>query len=194
MNERPCVPRRRRRHAGRRGRPHRGARRAMIEARLMSVESTRRRSSSRLLELTDRSGVRPSTAAPVAPTADLGRGVVVAVIAIGLRCSPAGSRSGLVDDAAKPFEQLRTIGSSAHQRTNPLFVYFLNPFKNAINSHRWINSRRSWPGMTWLGLLALVAAGRGLRGGLAHGRPRRRRVRRDGGPGACGSRASRRSP
>jgi glycine betaine/proline transport system permease protein len=81
---------------------------------------------------------------------------VVAVIAVGIALFPGGFPDGLVYDAAKP---LNTANDwvTVHQRTNAVFVHVLVPFKNAINS-TVDQLTKGLARLTWLGLLALIAA------------------------------------
>ena len=176
----PCVPRRRRRHAGRGGRPHRGARshdRGALVAIVRDDQTTARAHR--------RSGDRPSGGAPVAPTADLGRGGRRRHRGRDRRCSPAGSRTGSSIDAAKPLNTANDWVTSppAHQRACSSTCWCR--FKNAINSSV-DQLTKGLARLTWLGLLALIVAVVGLRRGLAQGRPRGDRLRRDRGPGLLG--------
>jgi glycine betaine/proline transport system permease protein len=90
-------------------------------------------------------------------------GVVVAVIAVGLVAFTGGFPESLVVDAAKPFNAFNDWVIE-HQRTHPLFVHFLVPLKNGINSavdQVVLGLSR----LTWLGLTVAVGAIAGLLAG-----------------------------
>ena len=90
-------------------------------------------------------------------------GVVVAVIAVGLVAFTGGFPESLVIDAAKPFNAFNDWVIE-HQRTHPLFVHFLVPLKNGINSavdQVVLGLSR----LTWLGLTVAVGAIAGLLAG-----------------------------
>jgi glycine betaine/proline transport system permease protein len=90
-------------------------------------------------------------------------GVVVVVIVVGLVVFTGGFPESLVIDAAKPFNAFNDWVIE-HQRTHPLFVHFLVPLKNGINSavdQIVLGLSR----LTWLGLTVAVAAIAGLLAG-----------------------------
>jgi glycine betaine/proline transport system permease protein len=94
-------------------------------------------------------------------------GVVVAVIAVGLVAFTGGFPESLVIDAAKPFNAFNDWVIE-HQRTHPLFVHFLVPLKNGINSavdQIVLGLSR----LTWLGLTVAVGAIAGLLAGWRMG-------------------------
>jgi len=81
---------------------------------------------------------------------------IVAAIVVGLVVFPNGFPESLTIDFATPLNHAKDW-VDLHQRTNPLFVNFLVPFKNGINSaveQLVLGMAR----LTWLGLLALVIA------------------------------------
>src|SRR6187200_980245 len=87
----------------------------------------------------------------------------VAVLALGMILFSGGFPDSLVVDAAKPFNAFGDWVIT-HQRTNPLFVDFLVPLKNGINSIvdqlQLLLAR-----MTWLGVTVTVAAIAGVLAG-----------------------------
>ncbi len=94
-------------------------------------------------------------------------GVVVAVIVVGLVAFTGGFPESLVIDAAKPFNAFNDWVIE-HQRTHPLFVHFLVPLKNGINSavdQLVLGLSR----LTWLGLTVAVGAIAGLLAGWRMG-------------------------
>ena len=93
--------------------------------------------------------------------------VVVAVIAVGLVLFTGGFPESLVVDSAKPFNAFNDWVIQ-HQRTHPLFVHFLVPLKNGINSavdQIVLGLSR----LTWLGLTVAVGAIAGLLAGWRMG-------------------------
>jgi glycine betaine/proline transport system permease protein len=86
-----------------------------------------------------------------------------AVLALGMILFSGGFPKSLVVDAAKPFNAFGDWVIT-HQRTNPLFVDFLVPLKNGINSIvdqlQLLLAR-----MTWLGVTVAVAAIAGVLAG-----------------------------
>jgi glycine betaine/proline transport system permease protein len=87
----------------------------------------------------------------------------VAVLALGVILFSGGFPESLVIDSAKPFNAF-SDWVITHQRTNPLFVHFLVPLKNGINSTvdqlQLVLSRMTWLGVTvTVGAIAGVLAG-----------------------------------
>ena len=87
----------------------------------------------------------------------------VAVLALGVILFSGGFPESLVIASAKPFNAF-SDWVITHQRTNPLFVHFLVPLKNGINSTvdrlQLVLSRMTWLGVTvTVGAIAGVLAG-----------------------------------
>jgi glycine betaine/proline transport system permease protein len=87
----------------------------------------------------------------------------VAVLAFGVILFSGGFPGSLVIDSAKPFNAF-SDWVITHQRTNPLFVHFLVPLKNGINSTvdqlQLVIARMTWVGVTvTVGAIAGVLAG-----------------------------------
>jgi glycine betaine/proline transport system permease protein len=87
----------------------------------------------------------------------------VAVLALGVILFSGGFPGSLVIDSAKPFNAF-SDWVITHQRTNPLFVHFLVPLKNGINSTvdqlQLVIARMTWLGVTvTVGAIAGVLAG-----------------------------------
>jgi glycine betaine/proline transport system permease protein len=87
----------------------------------------------------------------------------VAVLALGVILFSGGFPESLVIDSAKPFNAF-SDWVITHQRTNPLFVHFLVPLKNGINSTvdqlQLVIARMTWLGVTvTVGAIAGVLAG-----------------------------------
>jgi glycine betaine/proline transport system permease protein len=80
--------------------------------------------------------------------------VVAGAILIGLLVLPGGFPDGLTIDAAKPFNAANDW-VIAHQRTHPLWVHVLVPFKNAVNT-TVEQLVKGLARLTWLGLLVLI--------------------------------------
>ena len=87
----------------------------------------------------------------------------VAVLALGVILFSGGFPDALVVDAAKPFNAF-SDWVITHQRTSPLFVYFLVPLKDGINS-TVDQLQLELARMTWLGVTVTVAAIAGLLAG-----------------------------
>jgi glycine betaine/proline transport system permease protein len=89
--------------------------------------------------------------------------VVVVIVAAGLVLFTGGFPESLTLDAAKPFNAFNDWVIE-HQRTHPLFVYFLVPLKRSINGTvdqiTLAMSRMTWLGVTVaVGVIAGVLAG-----------------------------------
>ena len=90
-------------------------------------------------------------------------GAVVVVVVLGLLLFPEGFPDGLTIDAAKPLNAANDWVIT-NQRTNAVFVHFLVPLKNGINS--MVDQLVAGLGrLTWLGLLALVISVAGFMAG-----------------------------
>jgi glycine betaine/proline transport system permease protein len=90
-------------------------------------------------------------------------GLVVAAIAIGLAVFPSGFPERLTIDVSTPFNDANDW-VIANQRTHPLFVYVLVPFKDGVNT-AVEQLVKGMARLTWLGLLTLVIAVAGYLGG-----------------------------
>ncbi len=81
---------------------------------------------------------------------------IVAIIAAGIALFPSGFPERLVFDAVKPLNHANDWVTT-HQRTNPVFVDFFVPIKNAIN--KTVDQlTKGLARLTWIGLLALIVA------------------------------------
>ncbi len=88
---------------------------------------------------------------------------VIAVAWVGTMVFSGGFPTSLTVDATRPFNAFADWAST-HQNTNPVFSAFLVPLKDAVNSatnHLVLLLSR----MTWLGVIALVAAVAGVLAG-----------------------------
>lgn len=90
-------------------------------------------------------------------------GIVIALAALGIVLFSGGYPAPLSVDAARPFNAFNDWVIT-HQRTNPLFVSFLNPLSNGINAT--VNDLQlALSRMTWLGLTVTAAAIAGVLAG-----------------------------
>jgi glycine betaine/proline transport system permease protein len=80
--------------------------------------------------------------------------IVVVAIVVGLLILPGGYPDGLTVDAAKPLNAANDW-VIAHQRTHPLWVHVLVPFKNTVNT-AVEQLVKGLARLTWLGLLVLI--------------------------------------
>ena len=153
---RAALPGRRGRRPGGHRRPHGGARRHGGGLSQVAVP------------LREAQQVADVAVVPHAPVSPWRRRAVwiagtVAVLALGMILFSGGFPDSLVVDAPKPFNAFGDWVIT-HQRTNPLFVDFLVPLKNGINSIvdqlQLLLAR-----MTWLGVTVTVAAVAGVLAG-----------------------------
>lgn len=81
---------------------------------------------------------------------------IVAAIVVGLAVFPGGFPDGLTIEAAKPLNAANDW-VIANQRTNAVFVHFLAPLKNGINTS--VDQLvRGLARLTWVGMVALAMA------------------------------------
>ena len=113
------------------------------------------RDDERLLELTSGAGTARQVDHPWRRRA-IWAAAIVLVIALGIALFPGGFPDSLVWDAAKPLNQANEW-VIAHDRTNPVFVHVLDPFKNTVNSGV-DQLTKGLARLTWLGLLTLIVA------------------------------------